>query len=163
MTIDELTHTDDRTATYERVFELEAERLWRALLAFTGGRTAIAEEAVAEAFARALARSEEIREPARWIYRVAMNVAVDEIRRESRLGGDAVEMAVDDPLVSDEIWIALRQLSPNQRLAVVMRYELDLDIGEIAARMGIASPTVRVHLLRGRRRLRELLGGDDDD
>ncbi|MGH2673487.1 MAG: RNA polymerase sigma factor, partial [Actinomycetota bacterium] len=59
---------------------------------------------------------------------------------------------------------ALRALSPNQRATVVLRYEADLPVGEIARRMGMSTATVRVHLHRGRNRLRELLGaGEIDD
>jgi RNA polymerase sigma-70 factor (ECF subfamily) len=58
---------------------------------------------------------------------------------------------------------ALRELSPNQRAALVLRHVVDLDVAEVAARMGIAAPTVRVHLHRGRNRLRELLGAEEVD
>jgi RNA polymerase sigma-70 factor (ECF subfamily) len=58
---------------------------------------------------------------------------------------------------------ALRALSPNQRAAVVLRYEADLPVGEIARRMGMSAATVRVHLHRGRNRLRELLGNEETD
>jgi len=58
---------------------------------------------------------------------------------------------------------ALRRLSPNQRAAIVLRHVMDLDIAEVANRMGIASPTVRVHLHRGRARLRQLLGDEEVD
>ena len=57
---------------------------------------------------------------------------------------------------------ALRQLSPNQRAAIVLRFEADLPIDEVAKRMGAAAPTVRVHLHRARKRLRELLKDDHD-
>ncbi|MEO8423876.1 MAG: sigma-70 family RNA polymerase sigma factor [Actinomycetota bacterium] len=59
-----------------------------------------------------------------------------------------------------ELLGALRELSPNQRAALVLRFEEGLSISEVAHRMGIALPTVRVHLHRGRRRLRELLGDE---
>jgi RNA polymerase sigma-70 factor (ECF subfamily) len=52
---------------------------------------------------------------------------------------------------------ALRQLSPNQRAAIVLRHVVDLDVEEVARRMGVAVPTVRVHLHRARKRLRVLL------
>jgi RNA polymerase sigma factor (sigma-70 family) len=132
--------------------------MWRTLCAFTGGRADIAEDAVAEAFARAMASREPPREPVRWIYRTAFRVAIDEIRAEGRRdptdqhhGGAEVE-------THDELFGALRQLSPNQRAVIVMRYEADLPIKEIADRIGASEPTVRVHLYRARRRLRELLG-----
>jgi hypothetical protein len=57
-----------------------------------------------------------------------------------------------------ELVNALRRLSPNQRAAIVLRHVLDLDTSEVARRMGTVEATVRVHLHRGRRRLRELLG-----
>ena len=57
----------------------------------------------------------------------------------------------------------LRRLSPNQRAAIVLRHVMDLDVAEVARRMGIATPTVRVHLPRGRVRLRELLGTEEVD
>jgi RNA polymerase sigma-70 factor (ECF subfamily) len=58
---------------------------------------------------------------------------------------------------------ALRHLSPNQRAAIVLRHVLDLDVSEVARRMGTAAPTVRVHIHRGRKRLRELLGTEEVD
>ena len=57
----------------------------------------------------------------------------------------------------------LRRLSPNQRAAIVLRHVMDLDVAEVARRMGIATPTVRVHLHRRRVRLRELLGTEEVD
>jgi RNA polymerase sigma-70 factor (ECF subfamily) len=68
---------------------------------------------------------------------------------------------VDPPEVAGVI-DALRRLSPNQRAAVVLRYEADLSVEEVARRMGTAQATVRVHVLRGRRRLQELLGEQED-
>jgi RNA polymerase sigma factor (sigma-70 family) len=62
-----------------------------------------------------------------------------------------------------ELIAALRELSQNQRAAIVMRYEADLPIDEIARRLGVTSSTIRVHLHRGRRRLRQLLGAEKEE
>lgn len=58
---------------------------------------------------------------------------------------------------------ALKQLSPNQRAAVVLRHVTGLNTAEVADRMGIAQPTVRVHLYRARKRLADLLGAGEVD
>ena len=58
---------------------------------------------------------------------------------------------------------ALRRLSPNQRAAVVLHYDEGLKTREIAGVLGMSSATVKVHLHRGRKRLRELLGSDEID
>jgi RNA polymerase sigma-70 factor (ECF subfamily) len=153
---------DARLGEYDRLFEREGERMWRTLCAFTGGRTDIAEEAVAEAFARAMASPARIRDPLKWMYRVAFRVAVDEVRAERRIGefGQPTPTA---PLADhEELFEALRQLSPKQRAAIALRYEAELPIEEIARRLGITTATVRVHLHRARRRLRALLTHEEE-
>jgi RNA polymerase sigma-70 factor (ECF subfamily) len=145
----------------DAIYRSERDGVYRTLLAYTGGRVDVAEEATAEAFARALAAGRALRDPVAWIYRVAFNVANDELRRERRLTAPQ-DGAMPGPELED-LMTALRGLSPNQRAAVVLRHVLDLDVREVAHRMGIAPPTVRVHLHRGRHRLRELLGTDEGE
>jgi RNA polymerase sigma factor (sigma-70 family) len=57
---------------------------------------------------------------------------------------------------------ALRLLSPNQRAALILHSAEDLAVADVARLMGISAATVRVHLHRGRRRLRRLLGTEED-
>ena len=53
--------------------------------------------------------------------------------------------------------VALRRLTPSQRAAVYLHYRADLPVREVAQVMGTSSAAVKVHLMRGRRRLAELL------
>ena len=150
----------EREHDLDQLFREDAPGVWRTMVAFTGGRRDIAEEAVAEAFARALQHEAGIRDPIAWIYRTAFRIARAELKRDSR-HGTAVDSGEEDATGTGELLRALRQLSPNQRAAIVLRYEADLPVDEVARRMGIAAPTVRVHLHRGRARLRELLGTEE--
>ena len=43
-----------------------------------------------------------------------------------------------------------------------LRYQADLPVAEVAKLMGTSSGVVRIHLLRARRKLAVLLGGDQD-
>jgi RNA polymerase sigma-70 factor (ECF subfamily) len=144
----------------DALFREEGDRVYRTLFAFTGGRADVAQEATAEAFARALAQGSQLRDPIAWIYRVAFNVAIDELRRDRRRAPERDGEVAPPELTG--VLEALRELSPNQRAAVVLHHVLDLDIAEVAGRMGIATPTVRVHLHRARSRLRELLGSEEE-
>lgn len=149
---------------FARIFLEDGPGVWRTVYAFTGGRPDVAEEAVAEAFARAIAHDRTIREPLPWIYRTAFRLAKEELRNEHRRHTPESGIAVEEPRgVSGDLVRALRQLSPNQRAAVVLRYEADLAVESIAKRMGVRPATVRVHLHRGRKRLRELLGAEEVD
>jgi len=147
----------------ERLFHEEAPGIWRALFAYTGGSREIADDALAEAFARAIANGTPIRRPVPWLYAVSFRIAAAELRRRRRTTGEVVDApTVDAPEVAPVI-DALRQLSPNQRAAIVLFYEVDLPVAEVARRLGISSATARVHLHRGRNRLRELLGSEEVD
>jgi RNA polymerase sigma-70 factor, ECF subfamily len=145
----------------DALFRAEGDGVYRTLYAFTGGRADVAEDATAEAFARAVATRDLLRDPLAWIYRVAFRVAIDELRRDRRR--TTLPEAPSAPPEVAGVVQALRKLSPNQRAAMVLRHVLDLDVDEVAKRMGIAAPTVRVHLYRGRTRLRDLLGSEEVD
>jgi RNA polymerase sigma factor (sigma-70 family) len=70
---------------------------------------------------------------------------------------------VEDVLPLADLGAALRQISPGQRAAIFLHYEADQPVREVARLMGTSSAAVRVHLLRGRRRLAELLREGDED
>jgi len=74
------------------------------------------------------------------------------------VGDDGVAL-IDDQFapLAPKIQAALRQLSPKQRGAVYLHYQVDLPTDEVARLMGTSPAAVRVHLMRGRRRLAELL------
>jgi RNA polymerase sigma-70 factor (ECF subfamily) len=145
----------------ELLFREEARALWRALVAFTGGRREVAEDAMSEAFARALHFAEGIRNPKSWIYATAFRLAAQDLRRERRDREGVSPPWREDSRDSDEVMTALRQLPTNQRAAVVLHYYVDLPVREVARVLGIAPATVKVHLFRARRRLRALLGGEE--
>jgi RNA polymerase sigma-70 factor (ECF subfamily) len=148
---------------FDAIFRDHASDVYRTLYAFTAGRRGIAEEATAEAFARAVAHSKRIRDPLAWIYRTAFRVAAAELKHERREPPEPETARADDSPGLVRLVDALRELSPNQRAAVVLRYEADLPVDEVAKRMGINAATVRVHLHRGRARLREILGAEETD
>jgi len=63
------------------VFDANAAALYRTILAYTGGRGDLAEDAVAEAFARAAAQpTAKLRDPVAWLYRSARNAVIDHYR-----------------------------------------------------------------------------------
>lgn len=143
---------------YEQLFRESAPALWRALYAYTLGRRDLADDAVAEAFARALQYSGSIRDPLPWIYRTAFRIASAEIRRQSRTLDrvySEVEATAEDVI---DLMEALGKLSKSQRTAVFLHYQADLPLDRVAKLMGTSVAVVKVHLFRGRRKLRQLLG-----
>ena len=124
----------------------------RAVMA-SGMTRGAAEDAVAEAFARAWARWRKVREsrsPAAWVVRTAVNADISAWRRHRREQSyaDVPEVVVGDGAGHEraDLLDAIRRLPPRQRAVVVHRYVLDLDTATTAAELGIAAGTVKATL-----------------
>ncbi len=147
--------TDDRD--FEAFYRRHHPRLVASVL-LTTGDLEVAREAVDEAFARALARWDRVAAmaaPAGWTYRVALNVARRQYRRqriEARLLARPAVTEAPPPEVDDTRRL-LAGLAPRQRTAAVLRYVADLTEPEIAVAMGIRRSTVSATLAAARARL----------
>ncbi|MGZ4770903.1 MAG: RNA polymerase sigma factor [Ilumatobacteraceae bacterium] len=108
-----------------------------------------------------------------WAYRIATNASLDELRRRKRRGavtttdeGDHHHIEHADPAggrqieaIGDHLALdaALRSLSEEYRVPVVLRDVADLDYAEIAAVLDIPPGTVRSRIARGRAALAKAL------
>ena len=141
----------------ERAYREDGQRLWRSVLAFTGDPE-VASDAVAEAFAQALRRGDAVLDPTRWVWRAAFRIAAGELKERGRQTVSGVEVdSYEMELPARELVEALRRLSPNQRASVVLHHAAGYPIRDVASILGSTTGAVKVHLLRGRRRLRQLL------
>src|SRR5436190_20817936 len=95
-----------RAHDFEQLFRDDGPRLWRALYAYSGGRRDVADDAVAEAFARALEHQGSIRSPKPWGYRIAFRVATAAVRRE-RGRGELRDRGAEGPAARGEVTDAL--------------------------------------------------------
>ena len=100
-----------------------------------------------------------------WVYQVLRNVIGNEYRRVGRaaqfledagplLVANLVESSSEDAI---EVRAAMRQLSVDDREVLYMAYWEDLSGQEIAAILDCTSVTVRVRLMRARRKLKSIL------
>ena len=112
-----------------------------------------------------------------WVYRIATNTALDELRKRKRrpqlhavTDDDRPTREPIDPIadrrvdsVVDRITIdaALADLPDEFRAAVVLRDVGDLDYAEIATVLDLPIGTVKSRIARGRRQLIEKLGNRD--
>ena len=112
-----------------------------------------------------------------WIYRIAVNLCIDEIRKkkirklipldfftEKKLEDERRHKEVvtgSDELLQKEkremILEALNKLSPIHRTVILLREYQDLSYGEIAKTLHISPQAVKSRIFRAREELRELL------
>jgi RNA polymerase sigma-70 factor (ECF subfamily) len=150
-----------RTDRIERLYRERGDRIWRGLLAFSGDPE-VANDAVAEAFAQVLRRGDEVRDPERWVWRTAFRVAAGELKRRRMSDVLTMEGSYEMEVPARDLIVALSALSERQRASVVLHDGAGYPAREVARILGSTEAAVRVHLMRGRRRLRDLLEDDDD-
>lgn len=103
-----------------------------------------------------------------WIYRIAVNEALDVLRRRGREeplpedadfedGGKGPESRVSDGQLSVQVRRALMKLPVNDRAVLVLRHFSELSYEEIADVLDIDTKTVKSRLFDARQRLRALL------
>jgi RNA polymerase sigma-70 factor (ECF subfamily) len=165
----------------DRLIERYHYRLFRYLLMLVGSREA-AEDLFQETWIRVLEKGHQYRVQWKfetWLFSIARNLAIDLLRRrrpqsldellESEEGMsarngpphsdasatlDAVSRREDAQWISD----ALAQLPAASREVLVLRFQEDLDLSEIAEVVQASLATVKSRLYRGLESLRGLLG-----
>ena len=119
-----------------------------------------------------------------WFFRSVINNAISVSRKRKRLvfvneaealenWSNAVEVArqnghnLEEEYISEElnqtIWQALRNLSPKQRSAIVMRYYLQFSEEEISLKMNQPKSTIKWTLYAARKKLRQILNPIKND
>lgn len=156
--------TPDDRPTIEDLYRAEHARCVRLAHLLTGD-AARAEELAQDAFARLLPRYAATREPAAFLHTVLVNLCRDDGRRRTTvrrhpLRPPADQPAPDLPREVDEVWQAVQRLPERRRIAVVLRYWLDLPSDRIAEALGVRPATVRSLLHRGLADLQEVLHDD---
>ena len=140
------------------------------------GNPADAADATQEALiaiVRGLPRFDRRAAPRTWMYRVATNACLDELRRRGRrprLGLDDAMAERSDPAppvdrtVTDRLTLddALARLPDEFRVAVVLRDVQGMDYAQIAEVLEIPIGTVRSRIARGRQALAADLDGNQD-
>jgi len=148
-------------AAFEAFYRRNLARIARACALVLLDRDA-AEDVAAEAFARLWSRWDQIEgedHAGGFVFKTAMRLCAREWKRRERRPprtegpADPVEAA----LARHDVARALREIPLRQRQAVVLRDWAGFQTKEVARMLGMRESTVRVHLARGRERLRHVL------
>ncbi len=143
------------------------------------GEPAAAEDAVQETFLRAfrfLGRFDDRAELSTWLHRIAVNAAIDELRKRRRhlwsTSHASAAVAVEESLPSGEpspdrrafssevgraTAAALAGLTPVERTAFVLRHYEGRSIAEISAALGKRENATKQSIFRAVRKLRAAL------
>jgi RNA polymerase sigma-70 factor, ECF subfamily len=136
---------------------------------------AMAEDMTAEVFLRAFKKIGDFTwtgaDYGSWLLRIARNLVLDnakssrnrlevlndEMPEDSAGLARSTEASVLENLTNDGVYQAIKQLSPDQRDVITMRFIQGMDVSQVAAAIGKKEGTVRTLQFRGLKSLQKLL------
>ena len=128
---------------------------------------AAAEDVTAQAFERAFRKHRSFRadrgSPRAWLFGIARNAALDELRHRKRQATLVTEPASDAPdhatatVERAAVRAALATLAPRDREIVALRFHAGLDTAEVAEVLGVSRSNAATQLHRAMTKLREAL------
>jgi RNA polymerase sigma-70 factor (ECF subfamily) len=162
---------------FETLVDATHRQVYTLALRLVGDRQE-AEDVAQDAYLRVFRSLDGFRGEARfetWLYRIVTNAALNHLRRRGRFGDLAAEpedfetgVASEDPGPGealgerDELERSLARLPEGMRVVVVLKDVYGLSCREIGDELGLAEGAVKVRLHRARRRLKELLYGQEE-
>lgn len=152
----------DRRGEIDRLFRQFSPELGRYLVAMVRDRN-LAEDLLQETFTDALragGQLAEVRNPRAWLYALARNRALRSFRGArrfrsalDRLGSDGQSGGEGDEEVAAIHDLLLRELTPELRALVLLRYLHGFEAVELAEMTGLSADAIRQRLARATRRL----------
>ena len=151
-------------ALYDRHFQ----QIYRFVYSRVREQTA-AEDVTSEVFIKALKAMPRYQDTGRpfsaWLYQIAVNAIADRYRtlRPSQPLDDFHDLSVAGPALEDlathrdeirHIWSLVEELPGQQRTALVLKFQEDMKIDDIAVAMGKSPGAVKLLIHRGVSRLR---------
>jgi RNA polymerase sigma-70 factor (ECF subfamily) len=158
---------DEAGVAFEALYRSSRDDLYAYLAGMLRDRDA-AEEATAVAFERAWRRRRRY-DPRRgthraWLFGIARNAALDELRRRRLTAELLTEPVAEEPSPEDQAEAAIRRtmvrqalagLSPRERELISLKYFAGLSHAEIAAAIGVSETNAGTRLNRAVNKLRE--------
>ena len=129
---------------------------YQVMLASVTGSVESARDVVQEAFARALQYQHGYdgqRSLEGWVWRIAFRVAIDSHGSRELAVDEVPEVAFVDESRDPMLTAAVRELPPQRRMAIFLRYFADLSYAEIGEVLGVAEGTVSPTLSKAHRQL----------
>jgi RNA polymerase sigma-70 factor, ECF subfamily len=151
--------------------ETELEDLYRrrngafqVMLASVTGSVESACDVVQEAFVRALRDQNGFRGEGSleaWVWRIAFRVAIGSRGSRELVVDEVPEVAFVDESRDLALATAVRDLPPQRRLAIFLRYFADLSYADIGAVLGVSEGTVAATLSQAHRQLADTLSTNE--
>ncbi|WP_020597102.1 RNA polymerase sigma factor [Spirosoma panaciterrae] len=155
---------------FERLYERYCDKVYRKCLSFTKDPVR-AEDLTHDIFLKLVIKLGSFREQAKfstWLYSITYNYCTDQIRTQNMRkevymddGWERLDVQQEDDLgdlaemEAKQLERALHQLPPEEQSMLLMKYQDDISIRDIANINGLTESAVKMRLKRSRDKLRK--------
>lgn len=159
-----------RNIYFEKLYERYCDKVYRKCLSFTKDPLR-AEDLTHDIFLKLVVKLSSFREQAKfstWLYSITYNYCTDQLRshnlrREVYMDDnwERLDVESDDGLAemaemeARQLEKALHQLAPEEQTMLLMKYQDDISIRDIASINGLTESAVKMRLKRSRDKLRK--------
>jgi RNA polymerase sigma-70 factor (ECF subfamily) len=153
---------------FEALYERYVDKVYRKCLSFVKDK-ARAEDYSHDIFLKLIVRLGSFKETSKfstWLFSITYNYCMDQIRIEKKMAesdlDDEMEIAADEPEDMDQMNYeakqlkkALESISPDERSILLMKYQDDFSIKEIADTFNLTESAVKMRLKRTKEKLKK--------
>jgi RNA polymerase sigma factor (sigma-70 family) len=159
-----------KNAYFERLYERYCDKVYRKCLSFTKDPLQ-AEDLTHDIFLKLVIKLGGFKEQAKfstWLYSITYNHCTDHMRSPQRRtevymdeGWERLDLGADDGLAelaemeAQKLKLALEQLDPTEQSLLLMKYQDNISIRELADLNGITESAVKMRLKRTRDKVRK--------
>lgn len=153
---------------FEEIYDRYSDKVYRKCFSFTGD-TAKAEDLAHDIFLKVITKIGTFKENARfstWLYSITYNYCMDNIRKQKKMREEAwddrmefVEEEVDTELLgmkAEGLHKSLEQVSPQEKAMLLMKYQDDFSIKEIAQTFELSESATKMRLMRTKEKMKKL-------
>ncbi len=157
-----------RNSFFEELYERYSEKVYRKCFSFVND-SAKAEDLAHDVFLRVITKLGTFKETARfstWLYSITYNYCMDSIRKSKRMREDAlgesfdfVEEEIDQEMLgmqAEGLKKSLNEISPEEKAMLLMKYQDNFSVKEIAEAFKISESATKMRLLRTKEKMRKL-------
>ena len=152
------------------LYDRYADKVYRKCISFAHDRE-IAQDMVQDVLLKVFTQLSKFKGKSRfstWLYAITYNYCVEHYRKNSRFntvdideGPDMADMDDnEDELLemrAPKLKFALDQVSPEEKMLLLMKYQDDISIKEIMENLNISESAVKMRLSRARKRVKKII------
>lgn len=157
-----------RNVYFEEIYDRYVDKVYRKCLSFVKNE-AQAEDFTHDIFLRVVLKLGSFKEQAKfstWLYSITYNYCMDQVRQTKRqaevaldenfdLADDGYDLELIE-MQTQSLKKALQKINPDERAILLMKYQDDFSIKEIAETFKISESAVKMRLMRTKEKLKKI-------